>query len=116
MHKDFATVTPHEIIDRQNLEFHHAVVLRLVLDPSLVARARAKISEWSNRGLFDHYCVKAWQTTIDLPLEDLAKLLIGETQESTRLRSASPFLAIGALSQNERQSIRQRVRAKPAIP
>jgi hypothetical protein len=101
------------LIDRQNLEFHRAIAARVESDTTLLAAARAVVATWrsGDGGLL----AERWSALLIRPPTEIAKLLASdEGDAATWLRSASPFLQVGALTDAERQAIRARVRAEAA--
>jgi hypothetical protein len=95
-------VEPHQLAEQRSLAYHRAIAARLVREPSLVARARAKVAAWRAEGRSLFYA-RAWERLLSGPTEALAQFLVADTEEARALRQATPFA--GALEPRERWRI-----------
>lgn len=99
----------HELADRTSLALHRAVAERLREDPSLVARARARVvASLADRQLHAYYGER-WLTLLDGPLDVLLAELTSSSEAAQALRQTSPFA--GVLDPATRMKIWHEVRA-----
>ncbi|WP_434516471.1 hypothetical protein AB6Q56_07630 [Dechloromonas sp. ARDL1] len=88
--------------DWRSLEMHRLIAKKLETNPSLVDRARSNISRWkSTRGVVRSYT--EWEEILSSGKDRILRVLVGEDQDSARLRSSTPFT--GILSETERKEI-----------
>lgn len=64
---------------------------RLSKDPSLVERARRRVSEWSVSGSVSEPYIAAWATLLHGPTDELVGVLRDRGDRGRELRQASPF-------------------------
>jgi hypothetical protein len=104
-------VEPHQLAEQRSLAYHRAIAARLVREPALVARARAKVAAWRAEGRSPFYA-RAWERLLSEPTETLAQFLAADTEEARALRQATPFA--GALEPRERWRIWKEVSEREA--
>lgn len=73
---------------------HEAVARRVAEDPSLVARARARVRQWGATGAVARPYVEAWQELLDQPLPELLARLVEPSERMHELRQVSPFAGV----------------------
>lgn len=95
----------HPLADRTSRALHTEVARRLRDDPSLVARAAARVAVWDAH---PHH-TSAWRALLAGPIDALCDLLEADDDRATELRSASPFA--GVLDAATRWRIWRAVRA-----
>jgi hypothetical protein len=79
------------------------------LDVVLLERARARVGEWlAIDGPVDHRWARQWESLLDLPIADLRKLLVEDSEQMRDLRQSTPFA--GVVPEEERRKILQEVR------
>lgn len=84
----------HELADRTSLALHRAVADRLREDPSLVARARARVvASLADRQLHAYYGER-WLSLLDGPLDVLLAELTSSSEAAQALRQTSPFAGV----------------------
>jgi hypothetical protein len=84
----------HELADRTSLALHRAVADRLREDPSLVARARARVvASLADRQLHAYYGER-WLSLLDGPLDLLLDELTSSSEAAQALRQTSPFAGV----------------------
>jgi len=93
-----------------SLELHRAVAQRLIEDPALVARARARVAEWLRDGSVARPHAEAWQAALAEPVEALARFLEDPGERARQLRQVSPFA--GVLDPKTRWSLWRRARER----
>jgi len=98
----------HALVEETSLELHRAVAERLVVDPSVLSRARSRVQEWLAGGTVARPLAEAWSTVLARPAAEVAAFLTDPGQRARDLRQTSPFA--GALDPRTRWSIWRRVR------
>ena len=98
----------HERIDRISLELHRALADKLRMNPELIAIAHDNLERWSNMGSRAQPYWDTWREMLKLPLDDLLKLTLEESERMTALRHTSPFA--GVLDVGERRAMLDRCR------
>lgn len=94
---------PHEIADRRSLALHEQIGQRLLGDPRIVERARQLVGAWRVAQNVSPLYVEAWGRVLELPLQDIARMLGEASEMANMLRQVSPFLHV--LSPRERWSV-----------
>lgn len=89
-------------------EYHRAIAIKLARDPSIAARARARVDAWEATGVLHPRLAAAWRDVLALPSAPLAERLVEDSEQMTLLRSSSPFA--GELGPRERWAIWEAVR------
>lgn len=92
----------------RSIALHAAVAERLVEEPAILERARAKLAEWISQGGRSSGLLVRWQNVLARSPRDVAQFLTERTEEAAWLRSASPFA--GVLAPRERLDILRKVR------
>ena len=90
----------HEVADRRSLVLHREVARRLLIDPTLFTRARARVETWANAGSVHPYYLDAWRRAFDAGLPAVRGILEDPGEMGQALRQASPFAFV--LSARER--------------
>ena len=96
-------VDGHRTAERRSVAYHRAVAARLLDDPALLSRARARVARWIATGEVAAAYAAGWQRLLDGPLPDLVARLTDESEDMCALRQVSPFA--GALDARTRWSI-----------
>jgi len=104
----------HAVAEDVSLELHRAVAERLIADPALVERARARVGEWLRDGSVARPYAEAWQAVLAEPVEAVARLLGDPGERARQLRQTSPFA--GVLDPKARWSIWRRARGRVCRP
>jgi hypothetical protein len=94
--------------DDRSLALHQAVARKLLEDPTVLARARAKASEWLARGGRSAPLHARWLRVLAGSPDEVARFLTDPSEEAAWLRSASPFA--GVLDPRTRLAILREVR------
>ena len=96
--------------DWRSLDLHRLVAERIRNDPDLLVRAAENIEHWGRPGY------EEWRAILAEGLEKVIEVMLGEGQDSARLRSSSPFVTL--LSEDERAEVftRWRDRVFPQLP
>ena len=96
----------HERIDRRSIALHRAIAEKLRANPALLEIARDNIARHApTAGRSQHYW-DAWRTVLAMPLEDMLRLIVEDTEEMRALRQNNPFA--GVLEARERWAIYDR--------
>jgi hypothetical protein len=96
----------HRAADVRSLAFHRAVVRRL--DERMLTEARARLGRWRREGAIDERWARQWSDLLALRVEDLARSITRDDEETAQLRQSSPFA--GSLNHQERAWVLQLVR------
>jgi len=100
----------HRILDARSLAMHCKIARKISNTPELLDKAKANLERWSAKsdGPKPRY-LQEWQEILERPWPEIAELITSMSEESTRLRSSSPFA--GVLSADEREQIYAAFRA-----
>ncbi|MCL2724505.1 MAG: hypothetical protein FWD69_08720 [Polyangiaceae bacterium] len=79
---------------------HRAIAERLRAEPWILERARKRVREWGERGDVHPAYVAAWAIVLLEAPEDVAALLVDESERARALRQVTPFA--GVLDARER--------------
>jgi hypothetical protein len=87
----------HRTHDRISLEMATRVGCGLIEHPEWIALARLNLERWSRRnhnapGLLR--CYAEWRELLELPIDEVAAILMEESDRGQRLRQNSPFVGI----------------------
>lgn len=82
---------------------HQAIVEKLRANPELLWIAHDNLKRWAESAGRSQAYLDAWRKLLSKPLEELAVLMIEESERMTAMRQASPFA--GILSPKERWAI-----------
>jgi hypothetical protein len=93
--------TDHERASARSLAYHRAVARGL--RKPMVEEARHVLFRWRDQGRIDKPYADRWDQLLNLPLAEIRKALVDETQDYDDLRQNSPFA--GLLSESERRRI-----------
>ena len=100
----------HPHIDRRSLEMAKLIVEKIDADPNLFQVAHENLQRWSRiRGGALPRCREEWKALLKRPWSQIRRILLDESDEGQRLRSAHPFA--GLVSENERRRIHDAHRA-----
>ena len=100
----------HPHIDRRSLEMANLIVEKIDADPGLLQVAHENLQRWSRvRGGALPRCREEWQELLKRPWSEIRGVLLDESDEGQRLRSAHPFA--GLVSEKERRRIHDAHRA-----
>lgn len=104
----------HSVAEDVSLELHRAVAERLLAEPALLERARARVAAWMHDGSVARTYAEAWRTVLDQPVESVARVLVDPGERARQLRQTSPFA--GFLTPRARWSVWRRARGRAARP
>ncbi len=100
---------PHRLAELTSIRLHAAVAERLAEDPSILARARARVARWLETGEVAAFYAKAWAEVLARPPDELSSVLVEDTDNARALRQVSPFA--GALDARARWAVWREARA-----
>jgi len=100
----------HRILDARSLAMHCKIAQKISRDPDLLNIAEQNLARWEKKstGLKRGY-LQEWREILDQPWPEIAEMITSMNEESTRLRSSSPFA--GILTDQEREKIYAAFRA-----
>jgi hypothetical protein len=79
------------------------------LDVELLGAARERVGGWlAIDGPVDHRLARQWESLLELPIAELKKLLVEDSEQMRDLRQSTPFA--GVVPEEERRKILQEVR------
>ena len=89
---------------------HCKIAQKISRDPDLLDIAKQNLARWEKKstGLKRGY-LQEWRDILDQPWPEIAEMITSMNEESTRLRSSSPFA--GILTDQERERIYAAFRA-----
>ncbi|HEY8040000.1 MAG TPA: hypothetical protein VIF15_09415 [Polyangiaceae bacterium] len=99
----------HRVAEERSLAYHRAVGARLLADPSLVDRARARVEAWLARGEPHPEYAREWRRILSLSLVEVVATITDPSEPARALRQVTPFA--GFLPPRERWAIWREVRA-----
>ncbi len=87
-----------EFIDALALARHREIARMIEADPSILGTARANAERWLATGNYDACeaaSVREWLPLLEeTRMDELAAVLISESENATRMRQSSPFTGI----------------------
>ena len=100
----------HRILDARSLAMHCKIAQKISRDPVLLDKARANLERWiaKSEDPLPQY-LHEWQEILTRPWLEIAEIITSMSEDSTRLRSSSPFA--GVLTADERDQIYAAFRA-----
>lgn len=104
----------HARAEETSLALHRAVAERLLADPALLEKARARVLKWLGDGSVGRKLAEAWQEVLSGSPAEVVRFLIDPGQRARDLRQTSPFA--GVLGPRERWAILRQARASPGRP
>lgn len=106
----FSFMSPHSLLDRRALEMDRIVAQRLDENPEAVlGLAKKNLERWLGQcDASVRSVLIEWTEILERPPERIREVLLGEDEESVRLRQSSPFC--GILTPGERTEILMRHR------
>jgi hypothetical protein len=81
----------HTLAEERSIELHRAVGERLLAQPELVDRARARVQDWIETGSTRPYYAQAWAEVLRRPVGEIVCMLTDPGDRARALRQASPF-------------------------
>jgi hypothetical protein len=106
----------HRTAELRSLIYHQRVAEKLLADPAVLARARAKVEALLgvDSGAPGRKYAQGWSLLIDGPLHELVSFITSNSQEARDFRQSSPFA--GALSPRERWQLWRQAAMKSSSP
>ena len=101
-------VSLHRVAEERSRALHALIAERLVREPELLERARARVAGWGSTGSVAAPYVERWAALLSGPLESLLALLADPSEGACELRQVSPFA--GAIDPRTRWRVWERVR------
>jgi hypothetical protein len=80
--------------EERSIALHRAVADRLLEDPALVGRARARLDAWLSKGLIHPVYGESWRRLLTGPLDRLLDVLTRDDDDARALRQCSPFAGV----------------------
>jgi hypothetical protein len=102
------SVNAHHLAEERSLAYHRLVAEKLVSDPGLLERARARVRSWLESGTVHPRYAEAWNEVLSRPLADIQAALTEESEKARALRQMTPFA--GAIDPRTRWRIWREVR------
>ena len=100
----------HRILDARSLAMHCRIALKISRDPKLLDKAHQNLERWCANAMRPQPgYLREWQEILRCPWPEIAELITSMSEDSTRLRSSSPFA--GVLDAKERDQIYAAFRA-----
>jgi hypothetical protein len=104
----YARLNQEMVNDTAKLIMHRLIAQSLARDPTLVARARASLSQTSIRFPGRSF-IADWEELLRLPARQLRARLTSRDQEMKRLRLSSPFVTAEGVNFDS-EDLRRRIR------
>jgi len=93
----------HRRLDERSLALHQLVARKLLGDPFLLDKARANVRRWQESHGSPSLALAEWEQILAGPADEIARLLVEQSERATRLRQSTPFT--GILTEPERLAI-----------
>ena len=94
----------HRILDARSLALHWRIAQKISREPALINKAKANLERWSAKAPEPKpRYLREWQQILERPWPEIAEIITSMRDESTRLRSSSPFA--GVLTAEEREQV-----------
>jgi hypothetical protein len=93
-------MSDHATVERRSLRYHREIARRIARDPSIVARARARVERWLRDGSVAEFYALGWHDALSLSPDRLNAFLTDPGERATAFRQVSPFA--GVLTPKER--------------
>ena len=90
----------HATVERRSLRYHRAIARRILGDPTIVERARARVDQWLRDGSVAEFYARGWLDLLNLDPDELNRFLVDPCERATSFRQVSPFG--GVLTPRER--------------
>jgi hypothetical protein len=81
----------HTLAEERSIELHRAVGERLLAQPALLDRARARVQGWIETGSTHPFYAQAWAEVLRRPVGEIVSMLTDPGERARALRQASPF-------------------------
>jgi hypothetical protein len=93
----------HERIDQRSIAMHRAIAEKLRANPALLEIAHENIARWAPAAGRSRHYLDAWLEVLEMPLEEMLRLIVEDTEEMRAMRQNNPFA--GVLNPRERWAI-----------
>lgn len=107
-------VSDHLRLDERSLALHGLIAGKLSANPALLTIARDNIRRWQTLGEIDSLALAEWDSILSGPLDQIASILTGASENAKRLRQSSPFA--GILTESERRAVYESFSARTYHP
>ena len=101
-------VNAHRLAEGRSLAYHRLVAEKLVSDPGLLERARARVRSWLESGDVHVRYAEAWGDVLSRPMTEIQAFLTEDSESARTLRQVTPFA--GAIDPRTRWRIWREVR------
>lgn len=101
----------HALAERRSLAYHREIAARLRDDSVVLARARARVSDWLASGAVARFYAEAWCDLLARSEVEIERALCDDSESMRMLRQVTPFA--GALPPRERWRIWRAARSTP---
>ena len=107
-----ATITMdlHRLGEERSIAYHRVIAARIAADPSILARARARVRTWLETGDAPPEYARAWEEVLSRPQPEILAFLVDPGPRARELRQSTPFA--GVLVPRERWAIWRAVRER----
>jgi hypothetical protein len=87
-------VDGHRTAERRSLAYHSAIAERLVRDPAILERARARVAGWTASGAVHPKWSAAWSELLARSPTEICDKLREPSEHMTALRQVTPFAGV----------------------
>ena len=85
------SIDRHRLAEARNLELHRLVAGELARHPERLQEARQTLAHWRALGSVDARYLDAWADLLELPLEELLRVIVDPGERMVAMRQVSPF-------------------------
>ncbi len=100
----------HRLAEERSLALHRAIADRVLEDPSVLERARARVRTWNETGEVASFYATEWNVVLARPVEEIRAFLVDESEHARAMRQVTPFA--GAIDPRTRWRIWREVRER----
>lgn len=101
---------PHRLAEERSLALHRTIADLMLVDASVLERARQRVRGWLETGGVASYYAKHWDAVLARPLEEIRAFLVDESEHARAMRQSTPFA--GAIDPRTRLRIWREVRER----
>jgi hypothetical protein len=98
----------HRLAEERSLAYHRLVAAKLLSDPGLLERARARVRSWLDSGDVHVRYAKAWNDVLSRSISEIQGFLMEDSESARALRQVTPFA--GAIDPRTRWRVWREVR------
>lgn len=88
------TVATIELVEQRSLALHQEVARRILADPGLIDRVRARVEQWAASGSVHQRWIEAWREILARSPAGIAAAITDPDETGAEIRQCSPFAGV----------------------